>query len=166
MAIKLGGSQTVVFRLVVPGSDKLGSEPKYNRIRFKFRNPTTKEKNDYMAKSAAMVPRLSTEDGLRELFDFRMKVALDIIEEVGGDLDIVEGLAPVDALVQYGGDYLGLLAQHVYEGRAEGAEVEEIDLGKSESTSASSSTGSSARSSARRASGSSKSGTRTGMPSA
>jgi hypothetical protein len=153
MSIKLGGTDSVVIR---KGDD---------RVRLIFKTPTTQQMTQYSGELAALRSKLDKDDkAVGKALDIRMKYACQILVDVQGDIETPDGMTKLDAIRDYGFDFLHKLASYVFEGEKQ--EDADIDLGKSDETQKTSMEEESADDSEQPASTSSKSTRRSGTPAA
>jgi hypothetical protein len=145
MAVKLGRRiKKLKIREIhqVPGDAEEGQEPDEEVIILFYREPTTGQRNRYLAKGAALAKGLEKgdEEATRKILELQTESAAEILHSQEGiEFEYEEGAEPLalrEAMMEYGGDYLRILSRVVFEGQMS-TEFEE-ELGKSVKVSVSS----------------------------
>jgi hypothetical protein len=143
MAVKLGRRiKRLKIREITPPANGSESEPSEEVVVLFYREPTTGQRNRYLAKGAALARGLEAgnEDATRKILELQTEAAADILHSQEGlEFEYEDGEEPQalkEAMLEYGGDYLRILSRVVFEGQMS-TEFEE-ELGKSVKVSVSS----------------------------
>lgn len=114
MGIPLGIVEELRLNQLAPDGRKIGTAV------FRYRMPTTQQRNEYLAKSTRLF-RLAqskepseAEKAMDQLLQLRTDYALQIFVDADG-FDIPEGSTLKDAIAEYAGQYLQKLAEAVFE---------------------------------------------------
>jgi hypothetical protein len=128
MGISLGIEQTTAFVRKLKGAEE--------RYSFTYRTPTTKERNEYLAK-VTRYSRLAqssddekAEKAITGLMQLRVDYGLKIVLAADG-FDLPEDADLKPTLSEFGSVYVAGLSKFVFEGQLLDEDIE-VDLGKSE----------------------------------
>ena len=103
-------------------------------VTLNYREPTTTERHRFLAQASDI--EAGTGEGVEDMLGLEVEYGAAILIGAGG-IDIPHGMDVHAAMAEFGGDYLRLLCQQVFEGRSRTLEV---GLGNSAEGSAPSST--------------------------